>query len=284
VKRKKKQDLSEDPENAINYYISIDYYAVILDLFRPYLQRPGLEPVQLRNFSSAQSTTDSVYAASVNQIKHLSLTYRKNYPAASYSIMWHNAALYLANAMLREARQQPSTLHTGGSRRSSSSAATANSSECQFYIQLCLAGYTDLHVSYPVAVLIARGLLSMGMRDGTMTVSQVSSVARRLDRNGRNHGIAMSDTRASFIVDLDLAVNDLVAAQVGVLADQFDELMMLPRFTGISKEEPYWQSRDTWRNEDGGGDEESGLDIRPVPTVPQGEEAQTWEEADELQD
>ena len=179
--------------------------------------------MRVENLSSPEGSPKTIYDASVNQLKRLLLVYWKHFPAASYSYLWHTALLYLSNAMLREATMSPPKTQRG------------DKSEWRFYLSLCLARYVALYASYRVTATIARGLLSMAMRDSVLNVSEVSAINRRLEEVGRNYPMA-EDPKASFILDLDLAVTDPGAAQVDTLAEKFEEMSLFNEFINPSGE------------------------------------------------
>jgi hypothetical protein len=193
---------------------SIDFHAVVLDLFRPFIT--GQPEQRLKTFNPQDSSPHAVYSASVTQLKRLLLVYRKSFPAATYSVLWHTAALYVANVMIHEAKVKPTTVM---------------GQDWKFYLRLCLTSYIDLYAPYPIVGIVARGLLCMAMRDGVMTVSDVLGFTRQLETNSRNHDIPVEDMKASFIVDLNLAVTNPAAARAEMLAEKFTELALLSRFT-----------------------------------------------------
>lgn len=89
--------------------VHIHFHTAVLDLFRPFpYQRPET-PFRLDGFATANPTLEGLCNASVNQLKHLILTFRSRYPCATYSMLWQNALLYIANACLPLQRSAPSS-------------------------------------------------------------------------------------------------------------------------------------------------------------------------------
>lgn len=80
---------------------SLWFHAAILDIFRPCIKESPMS--RLRTFSQADSSPESVYAASVAQMKRLIFDYRFRYQSSSYSILWHKALIYVANDILDSA-------------------------------------------------------------------------------------------------------------------------------------------------------------------------------------
>ncbi|KAJ0108827.1 c6 transcription factor [Diaporthe amygdali] len=88
--------------------VHIYFHTAVLDLFRPFpYQRPET-PFRLDGFDTDEPTPEGLCNASVNQLKHLILVFRSRYPCATYSMLWQNALLYIANACLPLQRTVPS--------------------------------------------------------------------------------------------------------------------------------------------------------------------------------
>ncbi|ROT35470.1 hypothetical protein SODALDRAFT_353155 [Sodiomyces alkalinus F11] len=188
------------------------FHAAILDIFRPFLQRPGGQGARLKTFSSRDSSPDATFAASVNQLKRLILVYRLRYASSAYSILWHTGLTYLANAVLHDTED----------------------SEWYFYFLVCVYGYQTLRRSYRLAEAVGRGLLSMALRDGNISAGE----ARRILQDLKNGGLseAPDDMRATFMIDLELASTNPDEAKVEALATQFDDLALFQDFTNNAGE------------------------------------------------
>ncbi|KAL6895008.1 hypothetical protein GGI43DRAFT_386147 [Trichoderma evansii] len=194
-------------------------HAIVADVFRPFL-RPPHRSQRLRSFNSARAVPEAIYAASMNQLKRLLLTFRENFKSAAYSIFWQTSLIYVANAMFSEAK--------GGS------------PEWRFYLELCLAGMEDLYGSFRMSKAVVQSLLSMALREGIFSYDEARRVAAELEVLGRHHTAAIrghslyaneQDVEATYIFDLDLAMENHDAARAGNKAGKYEELMVLDEFT-----------------------------------------------------
>ncbi|PNP52481.1 hypothetical protein THARTR1_06949 [Trichoderma harzianum] len=197
----------QNPHHVVILHLWL--HAAILDIFRPFLQSPGAKKLRVMTFSSSGSTPDAIFAASVQQLKRLIIIYRFNYTSSAYTILWHTALLYVANALLR----------------------TKGESDWLFYFLLCLYGYEGLRPSYRVAEAVAGGLLSMAMRSGDISSDEARQVMAHLQERGQE--LDSSEIRATFMVDLDLAMSDPGAATAETLAYSFDDTAMMMDYTTI---------------------------------------------------
>ncbi|KAK2052016.1 hypothetical protein LY76DRAFT_650868 [Colletotrichum caudatum] len=190
-----------DLENSANYRkaksqivwvlfacLTIYHHLAIIDLFRPLLQHNGAPRQRLSTFESEESTPDAVYAAS-----------------PSYSFFWHSALLYLANAMLPEAK------------------VPGNAPDWQFYLRLCIARYQTLYTGFRLAKGITLSLLSMALEKGAMDIPQTRAIRRDLELRGKHHLIP-DQVPVYWVVDLDLVVTDPSAAQAENRVQRFREL------------------------------------------------------------
>lgn len=190
---------------------SLWLHSAILDIFRPFLQGDAPRRRRLRTFAPPMNTPDAAYAASVEQLKRLIVTYRTKYSASHYTIIWQTSLLYTANAMLHSKEEDRLT-----------------------YFLICLYSYADLRQSFRVTEAIVRALLSMGMQNGVIT----GPVARRVLRDLRSAAPQAGDDademiRAPFIADLDHAVTAPESATVEAHAAQFEENAMLRDYTSL---------------------------------------------------
>ncbi|KAI1808703.1 hypothetical protein F4811DRAFT_500426 [Daldinia bambusicola] len=190
--------------------IHIWLHCAILDVFRPFTAKPDGQQPRLTTFSARDSSPDAAYAASVGQLKNLIVEYRSNYVASTYSILWHTGLLYLANAMLKD---------TGDP-------------EWRVYLLLCLYGYEGLSRPYLISEVIAQGLLTMTLKETDMAGSEAQRIINEL-KEGRLEGMARGqddEARATFMVDLDLALKKPEEARAENLAAEFDNLALFREF------------------------------------------------------
>ncbi|KAF4508846.1 hypothetical protein G6O67_005177 [Ophiocordyceps sinensis] len=183
------------------------FHAAILDIFRPCIKEDA--KTRLRTFSHVGGSPEVVSAASVAQLKRLIFDYRFRYQSSSYSILWHTALMYVANAILDSVMDE-------------------NWYSC---LLLCIYGYESLGRSWRVAEAITKALLSMTLRKKDVS----SDAARRIVRDLENKNWARipGSIRATFMADLDLAMSDPGSATVECLAAQFEENAMLRDYTNL---------------------------------------------------
>ena len=101
-------------------------------------------------------------------------------------------------------------------------------------IFLCLEGYRDLVGSFPVAESILQGLLTMAIHLRIISVSDARDMFRQARKKGRHHRIRQ-DLRASFMVDLSLALSSREDAKVERVSKRFEQLALM---TGPSSHGP----------------------------------------------
>jgi hypothetical protein len=119
------------------------------------------------------------------------------------SIFWQSCIIYVANAVIHGEDDQE---------------------ERQFFVHLCLAELQELFLSYRISGIIVKGIAGMAIEEGILEESRASQIRGRLEEigQGRELGNKGSEVMASWVLDLDLAVTDLVHAQGGKLAEKFD--------------------------------------------------------------
>jgi hypothetical protein len=141
----------------------------------------------------------------VNQLKHLILEYRSRYAASTYSVLWHNGLIYLANAMLR-----------------------CTDPEWRLYLLLCIYGYERLNHAYRFSEVVIQGLLTMSMRDTDMSGSEAYKIMEELKQRGllRVGEDVQEKLRATFMIDINLALTDPEAARAETVAEDFDYTAM----------------------------------------------------------
>ncbi|GKT91487.1 N-terminal fungal transcription regulatory domain-containing protein [Colletotrichum tofieldiae] len=107
--------------------------------------------------------------------------------------------------------------------------------EWRFYFLACIYGYEGLQKSYRVAEVITRGLLTMMLKDRHISVTEARQRLEHIRRAGKNH--ATGHVRATFMVDLDLAMMDPDAAKVENLAGRFEEIALFQDLTSADNRE-----------------------------------------------
>ncbi|KZL78030.1 N-terminal fungal transcription regulatory domain-containing protein (zinc finger protein) [Colletotrichum tofieldiae] len=225
------QMLRDDcPHHVIIFHIW--FHAAILDIFRPFIRSPRHQRHRLKTFSARRASPDAAFNASVSQLKQLVVRYRCNYESSTYTLLWQSALIYVANAVLHET-QDP---------------------EWRFYFLTCIYGYEGLRKSYRIAEVITRGLLTMTLRDGDISGKEARHLLKQIREAEKSH--AKEDVRATFMVDLDLAMTDPDAARVENLAERFEDIALFREFTTVDDDE--MESFRHMKSNDAGNGSESG--------------------------
>ncbi|KAI0805335.1 hypothetical protein GGR55DRAFT_690676 [Xylaria sp. FL0064] len=192
----------QNPHYLLVFHIWL--HTAILDMWQPFIYKDNNEVPLLKTFSARDRTPDAAYGASVNQLKRLIVEYRSKHAASTYSLLWHNGLIYLANAMLR-----------------------CTDPEWHMYLLLCIYGYERLNRTYRMSEVVAQGLLSMTMRDTNMAGSEAYKIMDELRERGLIH--VQEDLedkiRATFMVDLNLALTNPEAARAESMASDFIDLV-----------------------------------------------------------
>ncbi|KAM0321591.1 hypothetical protein ACHAQA_010017 [Verticillium albo-atrum] len=165
----------------------------------------------MSTFSSAESSAAAAFEASVNQLKRLIINYRSRYQSSTYTILWHTALMYVANAVLND---------TGDP-------------EWRFYFLHCIYAYESLRKSYRLAEAIGRALLSMTLRNGDMSGLEARAILQQLRLRGLDHPAGV--IRATFMGDLDLALTNPDEAKVEYLAEQFEGAALFQEFIDMEE-------------------------------------------------
>jgi hypothetical protein len=139
----------------------------------------------------------------------------KDHKYATTSIFWHVALLWTVNAVVSE---------EGDPNR-------------RFYYMLCIKCYQKLYQCFSIIEIIVQGLLGMGIEKGIVSVSESNRIVGELlaTRQPKNE-ISATRIRGAFIIDRDLALQDLDAAMVDSLAERFQEITIFSEFTSIGNE------------------------------------------------
>lgn len=194
--------------------LHIWFHAAVLDIFRPFVHGPRPYRFHVLSSSEHRLSPDDAFRTSLQQLKHLVVKYRSNHESSTYTMLWQTALIYVANAVLHDT-QNP---------------------EWRFYFFTCIYAYTNLRKSYRVAESISRALLTMALRGGCITNIEADNLEKRMMKVGGR--VKRDDEiRATFMVDLDLAMWDPEAAKVEVLAKRFDDIVLFRDLTTGDDEE-----------------------------------------------
>ncbi|KAM4062178.1 fungal zn(2)-Cys(6) binuclear cluster domain-containing protein [Hirsutella rhossiliensis] len=197
--------LSEDSAHHVVVF-HVWFHAAILDIFRPFVRGPE---DRLATFAARESCPRVAFKASVEQLKSLVVIYRSRHKESAYSILWHTGMIYLANAVLHEPKDPA----------------------WRFYFLHCVHGYGSLRRSYRVAEAVGRALLTMTLRSGDMSSDEARSIFGRLKKRGLAY--VSDEIRATFMVDLDLAMTDPDDSSVEKLAQGFEDWTLFREFTHL---------------------------------------------------
>ncbi|ORY64515.1 uncharacterized protein BCR38DRAFT_435341 [Pseudomassariella vexata] len=208
------QRAEDNPHHVVILHLWL--HAAILDIFRPFIHGLPAERNLLKTFGTRSASAGDVYNASVNQLKRLIITFRSNYVSSTYTILWHTALTYLANAML-QGQSDP---------------------EWHVYFLLCIYGYEGLRRPYRISELIAQGLLSMTMRDSDISGAEARRLLGHMRENGSSLDHIQGKIRATFMADLNLAMKDPEAARVENLAEKFEEMVLFLEYINFDIDSP----------------------------------------------
>lgn len=218
----------DSPHHVIIFYAW--FHAAILDILRPFTvkARGSHKLLRLKTFSAKRSSVDAAFRASVSQLKWLVITFRSRYACSAYTMLWHTALIYVANA----------TLQSGDEKKKKDPA-------WHFYLLFCIHCYETLRQSYRFAEATGRGLLAMTLQSGDMSANEAREMMEQLQEKGV--GKSDNNIRATFMVDLILGMANPEQATVESLADQFEDVALFQEFINENiQEEGYeMESEDT---------------------------------------
>ncbi|KAK6856887.1 hypothetical protein PG995_007074 [Apiospora arundinis] len=195
----------DSPHHVVVFHIWI--HAVVLDLFRPFVKESGLRHTKLKTFSARQCSPRAAFDASVEQLKHLIIDYRTSYESSAYTILWHTALMYVANAVL-----------------------VSKDADWRVYFLLCIYGYESLNRPFRVSEAIGTSLLTMTLRNSDITIEEARGLLVELKERGLADLQSEGTIRATFMGDLELAMSDPEAARVENLANSFEDMVSFREF------------------------------------------------------
>lgn len=201
------------PNYPLTEHLSLWLHAAILDLFRPFIDDSSQKNVHLRTFSLGNNTPSTVVQASTERLKVLILSYRLNYASSMFTMLWHTALTYVANAVLQHTEDE----------------------NWYYFFLLCLYGYQRLSRSWRVALAISKGLLSMTLRKTNIPASTVRRLLADLEANSRHD--SQYEIRAPFTLELNSGQRNPNSVTVEQLAGQLEENIMFRSFTNFFDEE-----------------------------------------------
>lgn len=162
---------------------------------------------RLRTFSARQCSPQAAFDTSVEQLKHLIIDYRTRYESSAYTILWHTALTYVANAAL-----------------------VSKDVDWRAYFLLCIYSYESLNRPFRVSEAIGTSLLTMMLRKSDITIKEARGLLMELKERGLTDLQSEGTIRATFMGDLELAMSDPEAARVENLANSFEEMVLFREF------------------------------------------------------
>lgn len=213
-------ELSRREENTHHEFtMHIWYHTTIIDLFRPLFEYPPQE--RLLTFSAFDSHPVTVFSASIKQLKYLIYNFRSRFHDPTFSILWQSGMLYLINAFLRDCSQ----------------------TEAQFYFHLCMRGYQRLASCVPIVRGIVLSILNIAVKSDVMLPAHAQNLfVEVMQESAKRFTTGKQKYMSLYPIDHVVAVKDLKAATLEVLAQEFEDLM-------LSNEDETSMSTNIWRLE-----------------------------------
>jgi hypothetical protein len=149
-----------------------------------------------------RGSVDAAFRASINQLKRLIVTYRSKYVCSTYTMLWHTALIYVINAMFQNGKDPLR----------------------QSYLLFSIQCYKSLRGSYRFAEAAGRSLLSMALQNRGISAGEARHFMRQFEEKRLDQ--TTDDIRATFMVDLNLAMTDPDGASVETLADKFEYIAL----------------------------------------------------------
>ncbi|PHH60750.1 hypothetical protein CDD81_1288 [Ophiocordyceps australis] len=183
------------------------FHASILNLFRPHMKNDSRS--RLRTFSSSEGCPAAVCAASIAQLKHLTLCHRLD-PTSTYSIMWHITLVHIATSIIDSDVDEPWYTH----------------------LVCCIRAYERLSKSQKAAKMTTKALLTIVVGKGNSSGENARRILADLAQDGSPRIMSKTPQRA-FMNDaaLFLGHSTLTGGEVGV--GMFEENALLKTYTNI---------------------------------------------------
>lgn len=222
---------------------SIQFHTAVVDLFRSSMQQNPKQTLGSDYFGAEVRTVEHVCLASMNQLKHLVLVFRTRYSCASTCFLWHNALLYVANDCVYNEPSFPED----GAIEEDMDTKQPNSDLVRriTWFMACVDGYKALAPQFPIVGGIMQGLLSMGIENGLVTAAGgraymaeakvdasmqvLVTPPEKLWMTAQNFSTRsrLPDNQDNFIIDLNGALADPIAASIDALSHRFNQITML---------------------------------------------------------
>ncbi|KJZ73988.1 hypothetical protein HIM_06656 [Hirsutella minnesotensis 3608] len=185
------------------------FHCAVLGLFRPFLSDHGAQTL-LRSFSSPDGCPQSIFAASLKQLQHLTLTYCLAQPRLTHSPYIGSSLMQALVPMLKEPGSQ----------------------DWRFYLTVFLRFCEDLYVGHPLYAELAQAALSIAMRHGLMTGAEARDRMTGFWQPRCHHqGSPIQTSISTLVVDFDMALTDVHASRISNVAREFQFLIMFDELT-----------------------------------------------------
>ncbi|EGU76976.1 hypothetical protein FOXB_12508 [Fusarium oxysporum f. sp. conglutinans Fo5176] len=201
-------ELARNSHRPLHVYIfHTMYHIAVLNIFRPLLPTSGR--FRLRSFASSDSSPVSVYHASFQQLKRLLVEAMTRPRYSIQSGLLNPAVMHISNIIL----------------------AHSDRRNYRYYLLLCMSFWIDATPSFPVLADIARGYLSLALRNRSLSAQDARSLKQKLTKIREQYS---SNEVSSVIVDFDCATAQGASYRANELAQKFDEHAMFEEFTNNS--------------------------------------------------
>lgn len=173
--------------------VHVYFHTAVLDLFRPFPYQQLHTPFRLLADSGADNATpEGICDASVNQLKHLILMLRSKYACATYTMLWQNALLYVANACLPLQRgdgagaepmedvvMTTTTVEDGGLAADEPEESEEDAQRRKWFTA-CIDALRALAPQFGIAAGIVQGILSMAILKGSILAVEGRAIMDQL--------------------------------------------------------------------------------------------------------
>ncbi|KAF4340440.1 conidial development fluffy [Fusarium beomiforme] len=195
------------PAHVLILYIYFN--VIVLNILHPFIQEASTSANLMRSFAAPDSNPKTIYAASVNQLKQLTLWYYLR-DGKSMSIWINPGFLVLVGALLRDE-------------------GTVDLSQ-RLYVLLCIRCCANLYVAYPIFLDIAKAFLAMALQRKAVSGNEASNLLAYIRQHGAHHA-DLSEVVSNTLVDADLASTAPDKAAAHALAELFEDLSLFDQFT-----------------------------------------------------
>ncbi|KAH9907619.1 hypothetical protein F4778DRAFT_778057 [Xylariomycetidae sp. FL2044] len=191
------------------FLLHIYFNAIVLNTFHPFVQKTAIFSGRLRGFAASDSHPRTIYAASVAQLKQLTLWYHLR-DGKSMSIWVNPGSLVLVGALLRDED-------------------LVDLSQ-RLYILLGIRCCANLYVAYPIFLDIARAFLAMSLQRKAVSSAEASALVSHVRQNGAHHTV-LGEVVSKCFPDADLASREPDKASAHDIAELFENLNIFEQFT-----------------------------------------------------